>query len=167
MSVRYGILTLLYYQQHHGYELKVQLDLLFGIKGKVNPGQIYTTVDRLIRDQLVSSVEMDEQERKVYKINEEGKSSLENWLLEPVPYYSTKESFQFKWSCARKIFFQKEKQMLDQHKVIVMKEVMELTKLKTEFLLNGNENNYLLITGILLHLEAELSWINKIENRNQ
>ncbi|MBR3118128.1 MAG: PadR family transcriptional regulator, partial [Oceanobacillus sp.] len=135
MSVKYGILTLLYLQENHGYELKLELESLLGTKGKINPGQIYTTLDRLIRDLLVSSVGMDDQERKLYEITTEGKSELENWLLELVPYHSTKDDFHFKWSCARKIGFEQEKEMLDQQKAMIMKDVLELTKLKTEFLL--------------------------------
>lgn len=140
MSVKYGILTLLYLQENHGYELKLELESLLGTKGKINPGQIYTTLDRLIRDLLVSSVGMDDQERKLYEITTEGKSELENWLLELVPYHSTKDDFHFKWSCARKIGFEQEKEMLDQQKAMIMKDVLELTKLKTEFLLRGDEN---------------------------
>lgn len=167
MSVKYGILTLLYLKKNHGYELKLELESLLGMKGKINPGQIYTTLDRLIRDQLVSSVGMDDLERKLYEITTEGKKELEKWLLEPVPYHSTKDDFQFKWSCARKIGFEQEKEMLDQQKAMIMQDVMELTKLKTEFLLRGDENRYLLITGTLLHLEADLNWISQVENRNR
>ena len=167
MSVKYGILTLLLLQKNHGYELKLELESLLGVKEKINPGQIYTTLDRLIRDQLVISVGMDDQERKLYEITTEGKRELEDWLLEPVPYHSTKEDFHFKWSCARKIDFEQEKKMLDQQKAMIVKDVMELTKYKTEFLLQGDENRYLLITGILLHLEADLNWINQVENRNR
>lgn len=167
MSVKYGILTLLYLQENHGYELKIELESLLSIKGKINPGQIYTTLDRLIRDELVLSVGMDDQERKFYKINTEGKKDLENWLLDPVPYHSTKEDFHFKWSCARKIGFDQENVMLDRQKAMIMNDVMELTKLKTESLLQGDENRYLLITGTLLHLEADLNWINQVENRNR
>lgn len=167
MSVKYGILTLLFRQKHHGYELKLELDSLLGIEGKINPGQIYTTLDRLIRDQLVSSPGLDDQERKLFELKPKGKDELEKWLLEPVPYYTTKEDFFFKWSCARKIHFVQEKQMLEQQKAVIIKEVMELTKLKTKLLLQGDENKYLLITGMLLHLEADLNWINQVENRNR
>ncbi|CEI81765.1 PadR family transcriptional regulator [Oceanobacillus oncorhynchi subsp. incaldanensis] len=167
MSVKYGILTLLYSQKNHGYELKLELESLLGTKGKINAGQIYTTLDRLIRDQLVLSVGMDDQERKLYEITAEGKKELENWMLEPVPYHSTKDDFHFKWSCARKVGFEQEKEMLEQQKAMIMKNVMELTKLKTDFLLQGDENRYLLITGTLLHLEADLNWIHQVENRNQ
>lgn len=167
MSVKYGILTLLYSQKNHGYELKLELESLLGTKGKINAGQIYTTLDRLIRDQLVLSVGMDDQERKLYEITAEGKKELEDWMLEPVLYHSTKDDFHFKWSCARKVDFEQEKEMLEQQKAMIMKDVMELTKLKTDFLLQGDENRYLLITGTLLHLEADLNWIHQVENRNQ
>ncbi len=166
MSVKYGILALLYFQKNHGYDLKIEIESLLGIKGKINPGQIYTTLDRLIRDGLVSSVGMDDQERKLYDITETGIKELESWLLEPVLYQSGKDDFHFKWSCARKIGFEYEEKMLDQQKTIIMREVMEFTKLKTEHLLQGDDNKYLLITGKLLHLEAELNWIHQVENRN-
>src|SRR5699024_1982284 len=60
MSVKYGILTLLFRQKQHGYELKLGLDALLGTKDKINPGQVYTTLDRLIRDGFVSSPGTDE-----------------------------------------------------------------------------------------------------------
>ncbi|KMY42898.1 PadR family transcriptional regulator [Bacillus sp. FJAT-27916] len=167
MSVKYGILTLLFQEKHHGYELKIELDTLLGIKGKINPGQIYTTLDRLIRDELVTSPGMDNQERKMFELTSKGKVELEKWLLEPVPYHTTKEDFFFKWSCARRIHFEQEKKMIEQQKAMIIKEVMELTKLKTEWLIQGDENRYLLITGTLLHLEADLNWMNLVENRMQ
>lgn len=167
MSVKYGILTLLFSQENHGYELKIELELLLGIKGKINPGQIYTTLDRLVRDNFAMPVGMDNQERKLYKITIEGKQELEEWLLDPVPYHSTKDDFHFKWNCARKIRYDQEYVMLDQQKAAIMNDVMELTKLKTEYLLQGDENSYLLVTGTLLHLEADLNWITQIENRNR
>lgn len=150
---------------HHGYELKLQLDSLLGTKGKINPGQIYTTLDRLIRDQLVLNAGVDEQERKLFELSPQGTAELEKWLLEPVSYTSTKDDFFFKWSCARKINFDNEKKMLEEQKAMIIKEVMDLTKLKTELLLQGDENKYLLVTGALLHLEADLNWINQVENR--
>lgn len=33
--------------KNHGYELKIELESHLGVKGKINPGQIYTTLDNL------------------------------------------------------------------------------------------------------------------------
>ncbi|MEK4563457.1 PadR family transcriptional regulator [Alkalihalobacillus sp. FSL R5-0424] len=164
MSVKFGILTLLSLKKHHGYELKIELDSLLGLKAKINPGQIYTTLDRLMRDELVSSPEIDDQERKLFTIEGKGEQELQHWLLEPVTYQSTKDDFFFKWSCARKINFSQEDQMLTQQKTLIVKEVMELTKQKTDLLFSGEERKYLLVTGALLHLEADLNWLNQVMN---
>ncbi|MCW1837239.1 hypothetical protein OLZ11_12240 [Bacillus xiamenensis] len=91
---------------------------------------------------------------------------MESWLLEPVPYHAAKDDFHFKCGCARKIRLHQEKEMLQQQKAVIMKDVMELTKLKTECLVQGDENRYLLISGTLLHLEADLNWIHQIEHRS-
>ena len=165
MSVKFGILTLLSQKRHHGYELKIELDSLLGLKGKINPGQIYTTLDRLVRDDLVSSPEIDDQDRKLFDIQSKGEQELAEWLLEPVSYHTTKDDFFFKWSCARRMKFSEELRMLNQQKTHIVKEVMELTKLKTELLFSGDEAKYLLISGILLHLEADLNWLNQVMNR--
>ncbi|ELK46006.1 hypothetical protein D479_12223 [Halobacillus sp. BAB-2008] len=165
MSVKYGILTLLYVERHHGYELKLEMDSLLGMKGKVNPGQIYTTLDRLIRDELVSSPGLDDQDRKLFELEQKGKDQVEKWLLEPVPYHSTKDDFFFKWNCSRRIGFQDEDKMLQNQKEVILKGVMELTSAKTEALMKGDENTYLWMSGLLLHLEADLNWIMQVENR--
>ncbi|MBM7578209.1 PadR family transcriptional regulator [Jeotgalibacillus terrae] len=167
MSVKYGILTLLFGQNHHGYELKKEIDSLLSLKGKVNPGQIYTTLDRLIRDQLVTSPGEDDKDRKLYKIEPNGKKELEMWLLEPVSFHSSKDDFFLKWSCARKIHYPHEQRMIERQKATIIQQVMELTKLKTEALMDGNEETYLLLSGTLLHLEADLNWLNQVENRNR
>lgn len=165
MSVKYGILTLLYFNKSYGYELKLGLEDLLGFKGKINPGQIYTTLDRLVRDQLVSSSDIENEERELFELTIKGEEELTKWLLTPVPYHTTKEDFFFKWSCARKINFDLEKKMLEQQKNLIIKEIMELTKIKMDFLIQENEEKYLLISGILFHLEADLNWIRQVEAR--
>lgn len=166
MSVKYGILALLFRQKQHGYELKLGLDSLLGTKEKINPGQVYTTLDRLIRDRLVVSPGSDDQERKIFELTHEGKEELEKWLLEPVSYYTTREDFFLKWMCARKIEFAQEEKMLEQQREKIIKGVMELTQLKTTSLVQEENDKYLFISGLLLHLEADLNWITQVENRN-
>lgn len=167
MSVKYGLLALLYQQTHYGYELKIELESLLDVKAKINPGQVYTTLDRLMRDDLVSSQPADEETRRLFELEPQGKKELEKWLLEPVSYHAGKEDFFFKWICARKIQYHEEKRMLNQQKELIIKEVMNLTRIKTEYLIQGNENRYLLISGTLLRLEADLNWINQVENRSR
>ncbi|QQK74873.1 helix-turn-helix transcriptional regulator [Salicibibacter cibarius] len=162
MSIKYGILALLHEHQRHGYDLKVEMENLLSIKGKINAGQIYTTLDRLVRDELVSAADSDESERKYFQLEPKGQAALEKWFLTPVSYQA-KDDFSFKWSCARKIKYEKEEKMLDNQKKTIMKEIMELTKLKTDLLADGEHLRYTLISGTIMHLEADLSWIRMIE----
>ena len=56
MSVRQGILALLSEQPMHGYQLRQQFEQRTGGTWPLNIGQVYTTVQRLIRDGLVEPV---------------------------------------------------------------------------------------------------------------
>ena len=56
MSVRQGILALLSEQPMHGYQLRQQFEQRTGGTWPLNIGQVYTTVQRLVRDGLVEPV---------------------------------------------------------------------------------------------------------------
>jgi len=56
VSVRQGILALLSEQPMHGYQLRQQFEHRTGGTWPLNIGQVYTTVQRLVRDGLVEPV---------------------------------------------------------------------------------------------------------------
>ena len=56
MSIRQGILALLSEQPMHGYQLRQQFEQRTGGTWPLNIGQVYTTVQRLVRDGLVEPV---------------------------------------------------------------------------------------------------------------
>jgi Transcriptional regulator PadR-like family/Virulence activator alpha C-term len=56
VSVRQGILALLSEQPMHGYQLRQQFEQRTGGTWPLNIGQVYTTVQRLVRDGLVEPV---------------------------------------------------------------------------------------------------------------
>jgi DNA-binding PadR family transcriptional regulator len=71
----------------HGYELKRAHDELFGdVAPPINVGQIYVTLTRLERDAaVVHRVEKgtDGPDRKVYELTATGRKALRGWLDEP------------------------------------------------------------------------------------
>lgn len=71
----------------HGYELKRAHDELFGdVAPPVNVGQIYVTLTRLEKDgSVVHRVEKgtDGPDRKVYELTPLGRKALQSWLSEP------------------------------------------------------------------------------------
>ncbi|RJP32093.1 MAG: PadR family transcriptional regulator [Phycisphaerales bacterium] len=70
----------------HGYELKAAYESDLAAGTTLNAGQVYQTLDRLLRDGLVT-VRVVEQsvrpDRKVYTITDAGRASLAEWLASP------------------------------------------------------------------------------------
>jgi Transcriptional regulator PadR-like family len=60
MAVREGLLALLNEGPSHGYQLKTSFESATGGAWPLNVGQVYTTLDRLQRDGLVTSDEADD-----------------------------------------------------------------------------------------------------------
>ncbi len=77
MAVREGLLALLDGGPSRGYQLKVAFEAATGGTWALNVGQVYTTLDRLQRDGLVTSEEVEGQ--KTYAITSAGRGELGGW----------------------------------------------------------------------------------------
>ncbi len=77
MAVREGLLALLSERPGHGYQLKTGFEAATGGVWRLNVGQVYTTLDRLARDGLVTSDESDGQ--RSYRITADGVAALGAW----------------------------------------------------------------------------------------
>ncbi|GIP35093.1 PadR family transcriptional regulator [Paenibacillus sp. J2TS4] len=160
MSVKHAILALLYEKPRHGYEVKTGFDDLVQGKWPLNPGQVYTTLDRLVRDELLDSPGQDQKDRKIFSITDKGRGEFLRWLNLPVERFFLRDEFYFKWLCARKIHFQQEKSMLEKQREQLIKEILNLTQFKQHLKKEGQEEDMrLLIDGALLHLEADMKWL--------
>ena len=88
MSVKHGILAVLDRRSMHGYELRRELEGELGPDWAVNYGQIYSTLERLVRDGLVVQSDTvavsDAPDRKLYTITPAGRTELRQWFLSPV-----------------------------------------------------------------------------------
>ena len=82
MAVREGLLALLREGPRYGYQLKTEFEAATGGVWTINVGQVYTTLERLGRDGLVTLDERDEQ--KLYSITLAGVDELGAWW-EAVP----------------------------------------------------------------------------------
>ena len=89
MAVREGLLALLKDEPRYGYQLKTAFESTTGGVWRLNVGQVYTTLDRLERDGLVS-VAVGNDEQKLYTITTLGINELGSWwttvpISEPPP----------------------------------------------------------------------------------
>ena len=73
MSIRHSLLALLQDQPRYGYQLRVEFENRTGSTWPLNIGQVYTTLDRLERDGLVSKDGGDGEGHVVYSITAAGK----------------------------------------------------------------------------------------------
>jgi DNA-binding PadR family transcriptional regulator len=81
------VLGLLHCGPAHGYDVKRGHDAWFPDSRPLAFGQVYTTLARLERDELVEVVDKGSEggpERTVYGLTGKGREHLANWLGEPI-----------------------------------------------------------------------------------
>jgi DNA-binding PadR family transcriptional regulator len=87
MSVKHGLLAMLDRRSMHGYELRRELADGLGAEWNVNYGQVYSTLERLVRDGLCVQSETvpvaDAPDRKLYTVTPAGRAELRCWYLSP------------------------------------------------------------------------------------
>jgi DNA-binding PadR family transcriptional regulator len=84
MSIRHSLLALLSEGPKYGFQLRQEFESSTGEVWPLNVGQVYTTLQRLERDGLAESdnVEADERQRN-FRITESGSAELSRWLRTP------------------------------------------------------------------------------------
>ena len=86
LSIKHALLGLLAQGPQHGYDLKTAFEADLSPDSPLNFGQVYTTLERLERDGLVSHHVVTQEERpdkKVYRLTDAGAVELERWLATP------------------------------------------------------------------------------------
>src|SRR5271165_1480766 len=80
------LLAMLAKEPSRGYELRARLNQALGSLGEaINAGQIYVTLGRLEKAELVTagrSADPDDRDRKVYELTPAGQRRVAEWLVE-------------------------------------------------------------------------------------
>lgn len=84
MSVKHALLTLLESGPRHGYQLRSEFEQRTGGTWPLNVGQVYTTLARLERDGLVTSVDPDDAGHVRYAVTPNGRREVAAWFDAPV-----------------------------------------------------------------------------------
>ena len=164
--MREVFLALLAGQRDYGYELRQALQQEFGeLLPALNAGQIYSTLARLERDGLVvgESVAGDSRGKRVYALTEAGRAELERWIETPVPGTRLKDEF------FMKLVVVASARLADPATVIEGQRREYLQSLRDlDGLLAANGKGVaaeLLVEGAVLHLKADLEWLDLVERR--
>jgi DNA-binding PadR family transcriptional regulator len=160
------VLALLSDERAHGYELKQSFEQEFGdLLPALNAGQIYVTLGRLERDGLVASqpVQGDTRGKKVYELTDAGREALAAWIETPVSGRRLKDAFFMKFVVLASARLAEPRQLLDDQRREYLQSLRDLNALLEA---NGRAPEAeLLVEGAILHLKADLEWLELIERR--
>lgn len=169
MSVKHTLLALLYQQPMHGYELGKQLNLVVSAEWDVKPGQIANTLTRLNEANLVDyEVEAidDAPDRKVYFITEEGRRELEGWYRSPeVREYRLGDAFYIKFVLSLIGGPVSPEDVLMTQRRELYQQLHQATEMAQQADHKTQLPWRLLLESAIMHLEADLRWIEMCEAR--
>lgn len=80
MTVRGVLLQLLDEGDRHGYQLKIDFEERTGAVWSLNVGQVYSTLERLVRDSVVEESGTGDAGQRTYTLTEAGRRELKTWL---------------------------------------------------------------------------------------
>jgi DNA-binding PadR family transcriptional regulator len=164
--MRYALLALLAQGITHGYELKQAFERLFApVWPPVNIGQIYTTLARLERDGLVVSRDVEQTGRpnkRVYQLTDEGRGELGTWMNAPIAGTRLKDEFFMKLLLGS-VAGTDPLHLLDRQRSQYLQSLRDLDALALDT--PAESPAQLLIEGAMLHLQADLKWLDRCEER--
>jgi DNA-binding PadR family transcriptional regulator len=164
-AVRQPLLALLAKEPAHGYELKLALEQTFGqAYPSPNIGQIYVTLKRLEQDGLVCSQDVEQTTRpnkKVYELTPAGVEALRAWVDEPSYGPRVRDDFFTKLILAPMAGLADRMELINsqrRHYFSLMRGLAEVQPGP-----GMNKAARLLIEGAILHLQADLDWLERCQ----
>jgi DNA-binding PadR family transcriptional regulator len=171
MSVRYAILGLISQKPRHGYETRVAFESLVGgdENWEVKPAQIYTTLDRLEEAGLVERSsdlgEGEEPSRRVYRITPQGEAALQEWFASGVVPVHQRDEFFIKLIIGLASGRADPERLIQTQRALLFQEMHAATNQRDEYDSRAEMAQILLIDKVIMHLEADLRWLDMIEMR--
>jgi len=171
MSVRHGIVALLAEQAMHGYQLKTEFERRTGGTWPLNIGQVYTTVQRLIRDGLVESIpHPGDGELERFRLTEAGAAEAAAWWSRPVERGApAREELAIKLALAVTARGVDVRAVVQAQRTETMRALHDYTRLKSTGRPEVEPHADLAWSLVLDHLvfaaEAEVRWLDHVEAR--
>jgi DNA-binding PadR family transcriptional regulator len=162
MSLKFAILGLLAEESLHGYEVKTRFDALLGHTWEVNIGQVYSTLQRLERDNLVESIgERGDRGKLAYQLTQPGKQALDRWLSEPEaePQHLHDDLF-IKLMLIRRLANGNMETLIARQRRLYLQRLRDLAELEKRANEEGRLDLLLLIKGAIIHTEADIKWLD-------
>lgn len=172
MAIKHLLLALLAEEPAHGYELKKRYDETLGELWPLQQAQIYNNLRLLEKaGQIALDVRVAQEnlpDQKHFRVTPAGAAELAQWLAEPVAgNRHLKDEFYLKLIALTTVLQRTEQlaALLWQQRAIYLQSLRELEQALTATEAGGEEITAALLDGAILHTEADLAWLDRIEER--
>ena len=170
MSVRNAILGLLSQRARHGYELRAAFQALVGGEEiwEVKPAQVYTTLARLEEAGFVrqESVERDGgPEKRIYALTEAGLAELNTWFASSVVGEHHRDEFFIKLMLSISAENADPFEVIQAQRSQLYQDLHDLTTRRSQADPKSELAQILMFDKTVMHLEADLRWLDMIEAR--
>ena len=163
--MRLALLVLLFKGPAHGYELKQALEKLMGAAySQPNIGQIYVTLSRLENAGLIQGEEVAQSSRpnkRIYELTEAGREAVADWFEEPAES-KVRDDFFMKLALARETGAADQIGLINKQRRYCLNAMRDLSRLAASED-RDKRVSQLLIEGAMLHLQADLDWLERCQ----
>ncbi|MGW7354199.1 PadR family transcriptional regulator [Streptomyces sp. Z26] len=167
--MRLPLLALLARGPAHGYELKQHLEKLLGTAyPQPNVGQIYVTLGRLEKAGLIAGEDVEQASRpnkRIYVLTDAGREAVLAWFEETTEEPRVRDEFFMKLALASHTGMADRIALINRQRRQYLNTMRQLSRLSTAD--DGGEEDHrisqLLIEGAILHLQADLDWLERCQ----
>ncbi|GAA1645752.1 PadR family transcriptional regulator [Actinoplanes couchii] len=165
MSIRNSLLALLERGPMHGYQLRAAFEASVGGTWSLNIGQVYTTLSRLERDELVAALPENDEGQRPYEITARGRTELNQWFATPIDRADRpRDELAIKLALAMTTPGVDLASVVQTQRVAGIRALQEYTRLKVSGGGDPDDPSWLLVLeAMIFQTEAEIRWLDFCE----
>ncbi|HKD98277.1 MAG TPA: PadR family transcriptional regulator [Micromonosporaceae bacterium] len=164
MSIKHGLLALLESGPMYGYQLRAAFEESTGGTWPLNIGQVYTTLGRLERDDLVRALPEQDGGQRSYEITGAGRDELARWFATPVGHADRpRDELAIKLALAVTTPGVDVRAVLQTQRTATMRTLQEYTRLKAAAEKPADMPWRLVVDAMIFQAEAEVRWLDHCE----
>jgi DNA-binding PadR family transcriptional regulator len=166
MSVRHALLALLSEGPKYGLQLRQEFEARTGEVWPLNVGQVYTTLQRLERDEFVESDDADggEGRQRHFRITPAGDEELHHWLRAPQDTSPPRDELVIKVLVAWQVAGVDVHDVIQAHRRHLVETMQSYTRVKAEEA-EHDVGLALVVDAELFRLEGIVRWLDAADSR--
>jgi DNA-binding PadR family transcriptional regulator len=165
MSIRHGLLALLERGPMYGYQLRSAFEESTAATWPLNIGQVYTTLARLERDELVRPLPENDGGQRPYEITDAGRAELTLWFSTPISRNDRpRDELAIKLALAITTPGVDVRTVVQTQRTATMRALQEFTRLKVRDDRPDDLAWRLVLDALVFQAEAEVRWLDHCES---